>query len=69
MTRQTDHADIVSQILTTELGTQSNLLGLLDELLLQVNIAEGATSLITRCGQTVIELDRSQLHGQQILLS
>ena len=69
MTRQTDHTDIVSQILTTELCTETNLLSLDDQLLLQIDITEGTTSLITSGGQTVIELDRSELHGQQVLLS
>ena len=68
MTRQTDYADIVSQVLTTKLGTQTNLLSLLNQLLLQVDITESTTSLITCCGQTIVELDRSQLHSEQVLL-
>ena len=58
MTRQTDDADIVSQILTTELSTQTNLLSLLDEFLLQVNVAECTTGLITRCGQAVVAKEK-----------
>ena len=68
MTRQTNHTDIVSQILTTELGTQANLMSLLQEFLFEVDIAEGTTSLVACGGQTVVELDGSQLHGQQVLL-
>ena len=68
MTRQTDHTDIVSQVLTTKLCTETNLLSLDDQFLLQIHITEGTTSLITSGGQTVIELDRSELHGQQVLL-
>ena len=41
MTGQTDDTDVVSQILAAKLSTQPNLLSLLDELLLQVNVAEG----------------------------
>ena len=57
MTRQTNHTDIVSQVLTTKLSTQTNLLSLLDELLLEINITESTTSLITGCRQTVVVLD------------
>ena len=69
MTRQTDHTDIVSQVLTTELSTQTNFLSLLDELLLQIYIAEGTTSLIASCRQTIVELDAGQLNSQQVLFS
>ena len=69
MTWQTDHTDIVSQVLTTELRTETNLLSLLNQFLLQVNITESTPRLITGCGQTIIELNRSEFHGQQVLLS
>ena len=68
MTRQTDHADIVSQVLTTKLSTQTDLLSFHNQLLLQIHITEGTTRLITCRGQTIIELDRSEFHGQQVLL-
>ena len=69
MTRQTNDTDVVSQILTTKLSAEANLLSFLDELLLQINIAESTTSLIASSGQTIVELDRSELHSQQVLLS
>ena len=67
--RQTDHADIVSQILTAELCTQTNFVSLFKELVLQVDVAESTTSLITCSRQLIIVLDRSQLHGKEVLLS
>ena len=63
MTGQTDHTDIVSQILTTKLSTQTNLMSLFQEFLLEIDIAEGTTCLIACRGQTIVILDRSQLHG------
>ena len=69
MTRQTDDTDVVSQGLATKLGTEANLVGFLQELVLEVDIAESTTGLIARGGQTVVELDRSELHRQQVLLS
>ena len=69
MTRQTDHTDVVSQILTTKLSSETNLMSLLQEFLFEVDITEGTTSLITCGGQTVVELDRSKLHGEQVLFS
>ena len=68
VTRQTDDTDIVSQILTAELCTQANLVSLFEELVLQVDITEGTTSLITCCRQLIVVLDRSQLHGKEVLL-
>ena len=68
MTRQTDDTNVVSQILTTELGTQTNLLSFLDEFLLEIDIAESATCLVTSRRQTIVILNRSKLHRQQVLL-
>ena len=68
MTRQTDDTDVVSQVLTTKLCTQANFVSLIEELVLQVDVAEGTTSLITCCRQLIIVLDRSQLHGKEVLL-
>ena len=68
MTRQTDDTDIVSQILTAELCTQANLVSLFEELVLQVDVTEGTASLVTCCRQLIIVLDRSQLHGKEVLL-
>ena len=68
MTRQTNHTDVVSQILTTELSTKTDLLSLLDEFLLQIYITEGTTCLITCGGQTVVVLDRGEFHREEVLL-
>ena len=67
--RQTDYADIVSEILTAKLCTQTNLVSLFEKLVLQVDVTEGTTGLITCCRQLVVVLDRSQLHGKKVLLS
>ena len=66
---QTDDTDIVSQILTAELCTQANLVSLFEELVLQVDVTESTTRLITCCRQLIVVLDRSQLHGEEVLLS
>ena len=50
MTRQTHHTDIVGHILTAKLCAKANLVGLLEQFLLQVDITEGATGLIA-CGR------------------
>ena len=68
MTWQTDHADIVSEILTAELCTQANFVSLFEELVLQVDVTESTTRLITCCRQLIVVLDRSQLHGEEVLL-
>ena len=68
MTGQTDDTDVVSQVLTTKLCTQANLVSLIEELVLQVDVAESTAGLITCCRQLIIVLDRSQLHGKEVLL-
>ena len=50
MTGQTDDADVVSQGLAAKLGAQANLVSLVEQLLLQVDVAEGTTRLVTRGG-------------------
>ena len=50
MARQTDDTDIVSEILTAELCTQTNLVSLYEELVLQVDVTESTTCLIA-CGR------------------
>ncbi len=68
MTGQTDDADVVSQGLAAKLGTEANLVGFLQELVLEVDVTEGTTCLVARGGQTVVELDAGELHRQQVLL-
>ena len=65
--RQTDHADVVGQVLATKLGTETDFVGLLEELLLQVDVAEGAACLVARGGQVVIVLDAAELDGEKVL--
>jgi hypothetical protein len=50
VTRQTDYADVVSKILAAELCAESDLVSLLEELLLEVDIAEGTSCLVACCG-------------------
>ena len=68
VTRQTDHTDVVGQILATELSTEADLVGLFQQFLLKVDVTEGTTCLITCGGQTIVILDRGELHGEQVLL-
>ena len=69
VTWQTNHADIVSYIFATELSTEADIMSFLQQLLLEIHIAEGTACLIARCGQRVVVLDAGQLHRQQVLLS
>lgn len=50
MTRQADDADVVSQILAAELGTEANLMSFFQYQLLQFHIAESAAELIAGSG-------------------
>ncbi len=47
MTRQTDDADVVGEVLAAELCAEAYLLCLLQEFLLQVDVAESASRLMS----------------------
>ena len=51
MARQTDDTDVMSEILTSKLCAKTNLVSLLQQFLLKVDVAEGATCLVACCGQ------------------
>ena len=68
MARQTDDTDVVGQGLAAKLGTEANLMGLVQEFLLEVDVAEGTTRLVARGGQRVVVLNAGELHRQQVLL-
>ena len=63
MARETDHADVVGQVLSAELGAEANLGRLLKEFLFEVYVAEGAAGLIAGGGQVVVVFDAGELHG------
>ena len=57
MTRQTDYADIMSQVLAAKLGSKSDFVYFLEQLLLQIQITERASCFIARSGERVVVLD------------
>ena len=69
MAWQTDHADVVSQVFASELCSESDLVCLLQEFVLQVDVAEGASCLVAGSRQRVVVFYRGELHGEQVLLS
>ena len=68
VTRQTNHAHVVRHILAAELCTQADLVCLLQQLFLQLNVAERTSGLVARSGQTVVEMRACQLNRQQVFL-
>ena len=64
MARQTDDANIMCQIFTTELSAQANILGGGQYLFLQLHVAESTATLATGRRQAIIETGRCQLHRQ-----
>ena len=47
MTRQTNHANIVSKVFTTKLRAEAEFLSLFQQFLFQLHIAEGLTVFVT----------------------
>ena len=68
VTRQANHAHIMSHILTTELCAETDLICLLQQLFLELDIAESTTGSVTRRWQTVVVMRRSEFNRQQVLL-
>ena len=69
MSRQTHYAHVMRHVLSAELRTKTNLVAFLQELLFELDIAESATGLIASSGEFIVVMGRSELHGEQILLS
>src|SRR5574344_586160 len=67
VTRQTDDTNIVSKIFTTELCTETNLISLLEKLILKFDITESTSCSVACCWQVVIVMGRSQFDCQQVL--
>ena len=59
---------IMSEVLSAKLSTKSDAVSFIKELLFQLNVTEGTSCLIARCGQVVIVVRGSELHREQVLL-
>ena len=66
--RQSDDADVVRQMFAAELCAKPDFMGFLQQFLLQVDVAEGASRLVARRGQRVVVFNRREFHGQQVFL-
>ena len=62
------NSHIVSEILASELGSETYLARLLQEFLLQFHVTESPSGLVTAGGQGVIVVGRSELDCEKILL-
>ena len=65
MTRRTDHAHVVHEVLAAELSAHAALLADFEHLLLPFQIAEAAAALVARRGQRVEITRRGLLHGRE----
>ena len=64
VTRQANHADVVGKVFTTKLSTKTNFVSFFEQAFLEFYIAESATGLIARSGERIVEVSRSQFHGE-----
>ena len=67
--RQTYDADVVGEIFSSELCSETDLVGLLKHLLLKFHVTESPSGLIAGRRQSVIVVRGSQLDCQKVLLS
>ena len=68
MAWKTDDADIVSEIFSAELCTETDLVCLFKYLFLKFHITESASGFITCRRQCIIIMCGSEFHGEEILL-
>lgn len=66
MTRHTDHTDIVGEILTAELSSESYIVGGVEEFLLEFDISESVAILIALSGEIVVILHRGLLDSGEV---
>ena len=62
--RQADDADVVGHVLAAELGAEADLPGFFEELLFELDVAEGAGGFVAGGGQTVIVVAGGELHRE-----
>ena len=65
---ETDDPDVMGEIFSAELSSKPDFLSLLQEFLLEVDVAEGTAGLIACCRERIIELDAGELDCQKVLL-
>ena len=66
---QTDHANVVSHVFTAELSAQADVLCSFKQRFFEFEVTESTARFVTRGGEVVVEVRRSQLHRQHGLFS
>ena len=69
MARQSYHAYVVRHILSSELGAETYLAGLLKELLLELDVTESPSRLVSAGWKSIIIVSGCELYGEKVLLS
>ena len=62
--RKANHADVVGKVFTTKLRTKTNLASFFKQASFEFYITESATSFISSSGEGIVEVSRSQFHGE-----
>ena len=68
MARKANHADVVGKVFTTKLRTKTNLASFFEQASFEFYVTESATSFISSGGERIVEVGRSQFHGEHGLL-
>ena len=68
VTWKTNHTDVVCHIFATELCTKTDLVCLLEQLLLKFDVAESTTCLVTSRRECVVVVSRCQFNCKQVFL-
>ena len=66
VTGQTDDTDIMGEVLAAELGSEPDVAGSLEKLLLQLDVAECAAELVSGGRQVVVVFGGGELYGLEV---
>jgi len=67
MARKSYDTDVVSEIFSAELGTETDLVRFFENLFLEFDIAECASCLVTCSRKGIIIMCRCELHCKEVL--
>ena len=66
--RKANHTNVVGKVFTTKLRTKTNLASFFEQAGFEFYVTESATSFISSSGERIVEVSRSQFHGEHGLL-
>ena len=68
VTRKANHTDVVGKVFSTKLRTKTDVASFFQQTSFEFYVTESATGFISSSGERIVEVSRSQFHGEHCLL-